>query len=180
MVSEDFELIKRRSGEQYIEHLWGTAVIGLIWKDETDYKSVISDLHHDSVEDVDMTLAVLRQTFGRRVAATVAGQTKPPLPEQGAMKQSVYDELCSFLIFEHVKQAGIHAMRGKCRDRLHNLLTLWGSPKKKLNEIKETLQFMLPIAIHIDYLWQEISLACAEQLERLSTDDTKLEWGGVK
>lgn len=173
MASEDFSATVRHTGEEYIEHPRSVAIIGMKYCGERDYKSVIADLLHDSVEDTQRTLIEIRQTFGRRVAQTVAGQTKPPLPEQGSMEKEQYDELCSRIIFEHLVAHGIHPMRGKCRDRLHNMITLWGTPEKKLAKIKETLEFMLPISININYLWPELTMATAEQLERLSVDDTQ-------
>ncbi len=172
MVSEDFANTRRHTGEEYVEHPRSVSIIGLMYCGEKDPKSIISDLLHDSVEDTERTIEMIRQTFGRRVAHTVAGQTKPPLPEQGSMKKEQFDELCSRIIFEHLIAYGIHPMRGKCRDRFHNLITLWGPPEKKLAKIKESLEFMLPVAININYLWPELTMATAEQLERLSVDDT--------
>lgn len=173
MITDGFAHIRRRTGEEYVEHQRSVAVIGLVYCGEKDHISVLSDLLHDSVEDTEATLALLRHKFGRLVATTVAGQTKPPFPERGSMSISDHKELCSRLTFEHLQRYGSRSMRGKCRDRLHNMLTLWGKPDKKLDKIRETLEFMMPISIHVDYLWQELTMATAEQLERLSVDDTE-------
>lgn len=173
MISEGFVDIRRHTGEEYVEHQRSVAVIGLVYCGEKDHISVLSDLLHDSVEDTEATPSLLRRKFGRTVANTVVGQTKPAFPEQGDMSVADHKELCSRLTFEHLQRYGARSMRGKCRDRLHNMLTLWGTPLKKLDKIRETLEFMMPISIHVDYLWQELTMATAEQLERLSVDDTE-------
>lgn len=173
MVAEGFAGIRRHTGEGYDEHPRAVAIIGLLHCGEKNHKAVISDLLHDSVEDTDATVSLIRKRFGRGVAFTVKGQSKPPVPIQGDMKTEDYIEICSRIIFNYVRQHGPLAMRGKCRDRLHNMLTLWGSPEKKLQKIKETIEFVLPISIQVNYLWPELMLATAEQLERLGIDDTK-------
>jgi (p)ppGpp synthase/HD superfamily hydrolase len=137
-----------------------------------DARIIAADILHDTVEDTSVTRELIRELYGRKVAHIVEGVTKPPLPEQGDMNKAAYDEICGQIIFKHVRDSGVECMGAKCRDRLHNMLTLWGDSDKKLRKIRETVQFVMPISIHTDYLWKELTMATSEQLARLHIDDT--------
>jgi (p)ppGpp synthase/HD superfamily hydrolase len=177
-IVEDFRDIRRHTGEEYVIHQRSVAVIGIMYSNIRDHRKIIADLLHDTPEDVSavspaQSIINIREAYGRKVAHIVEGMTKPVLPQQGEMDKSSFDEVCGQIIFKHVREFGRDCMMAKCRDRLHNMMTLWGNSEKKLRKIRETLQFVLPIAIHVDYLWQELSVATAEQISRLHIDDTK-------
>jgi (p)ppGpp synthase/HD superfamily hydrolase len=172
-IMSDFHHIRRHTGEEYVVHQRSVAVIGMMYSRIRDPRIIVADLLHDTIEDIEgTTLADMRTRYGRKVAHIVSGMTKPPLPEQGLMDKAAYDETCSQIIFKHVRDHGKDCMKAKCRDRLHNMLTLWSDSDKKLRKIKETVQFVLPISIHVDYLWRELTMATSEQLARLHIDDT--------
>ncbi len=171
-IEKDFDGIPRDSGEDYVVHQRSVAVIGMMHSRIQDHRIIIADLLHDSVEDVaGVELSHISEQYGRKVAHIVEGMTKPPLPEQGPMEKAAYDEICGQIIFKHVRDFGPACMEAKCRDRLHNMLTLWGDSEKKLRKIRETVQFVTPISIHVDYLWQELMVATSEQLARLHVND---------
>ena len=173
-ITEDFRDVRRHTGEKYEVHQRSVAVIDMIYCGNRDHRDICADLMHDTPEDVpEVTFADVSAAYGKKVAHDVKGVTKPPLPLQGGLSSAEYDEVCSQIIFKHVRDFGEGSIRLKCRDRLHNMLTLWGDSDKKLRKIRETIQYMLPLSIRADYLWKELTLATAEQLERLHIDDTK-------
>jgi (p)ppGpp synthase/HD superfamily hydrolase len=174
-IMDDFHHIRRHTGEEYVVHQRSVAVIGMMYSGIRDPRIIVADLLHDTIEDIEgSTLTNMRASYGRKVAHIVGGMTKPSLPEQGQMGRAAYNEICSQIIFKHVRDHGADNMKAKCRDRLHNMLTLWGDSNKKLSKIKETVQFVLPISIHVNYLWSELTMATSEQLARLHVDDTKV------
>ncbi len=174
-ITEDFRDVRRHTGEKYEVHQRAVAVINMIYCGNHDHREICSDLLHDTPEDVpEVTFADIRSGYGKKVAHDVEGVTKPPLPLQGDLSDAKYDEVCSQIIFKHVRDFGEGSVRLKCRDRLHNMLTLWGDSEKKLRKIRETLQFMHPLSVRADYLWQELTMATSEQLARLHIDDTRV------
>jgi (p)ppGpp synthase/HD superfamily hydrolase len=174
-ITEDFRDVRRHTGEKYEVHQRSVAVIDMIYCGNRDHRDICSDLMHDTPEDVpEVTFADVRVAYGKKVARDVEGVTKPPLPLQGGLSDAEYDEVCSQIIFKHVRDFGAGSIRLKCRDRLHNMLTLWGDSEKKLRKIQETIQYMLPLSIRAGYLWQELTMATSEQLARLHVDDTQV------
>lgn len=174
-IVEDFQGVRRHTGEQYVVHQRSVAVIGMMHSRIRDHRIIAADLLHDTVEDVEeATMSRIRDDYGRKVAYVVEGMTKPELPEQGALSDELFEDVCSQIIFKHVREHGIDCVKAKTRDRLHNMLTLWGSSEKKLKKIKETIQFLQPLSIRADYLWQELTMATSEQLARLHVDDTQV------
>lgn len=174
-IEEDFQNISRHTGEEYVVHQRSVAVIGMLYSGIKDHRTIIADLLHDTCEDVPhVKFSHIRNDYGYKVVRIVEGMTKPELPEQGKMDKAAYDEICGQIIFNHVREFGVDCMAAKCRDRLHNMLTLWGDSDKKLRKIRETVQFVMPISIHIDYLWKELTMATSEQLARLHIDDTQI------
>ncbi len=172
-ITNDFRDVRRHTGEKFEVHQRSVAVIDLLYCGNRDHRDICSDLLHDTPEDVpEVTFEDIRISYGRKVARNVEGVTKPRLPEQGGMKDEDYEEICSQIIFRHVRDFGPGSIQLKSRDRLHNMLTLWGMSQKKLRKIRETIQFMIPLSISGDYLWKELTMATSEQLSRLHIDDT--------
>jgi (p)ppGpp synthase/HD superfamily hydrolase len=170
---EDFKGVRRHTGEKYEAHPRAVAIIDMLYCGERDHRIICADLLHDTPEDVpNVTFKDIRCQYGKKTAHLVEGVTKPTLPEQGGMDKHNYDEVCGNIIFGHVLKFGSESIRLKCRDRLHNMLTLWGTSEKKLSKIRETSRLLLPHSIQEDYLWQELTLATAEQVARLHVDDT--------
>ena len=173
-IINDFKGVRRHTGEEYVVHQRSVAVIGMMYSDIKDHRLIAADILHDTPEDVEeVTFSDIRKQYGKKVAHIVQGMTKPELPEKGKLSQQQYDEICGQIIFAHVQKFGPECVQGKCRDRLHNMFTLWGDSSKKLRKISETVQFVLPISIHANYLWRELTMATSEQLARLHVDDTQ-------
>lgn len=135
--------MKRKTGEPYIIHPIevGKIVVKEIGLGVT---SVICALLHDVVEDnEDISLEVINNKFGEKVASIVDGLTKIPtvssnkLNEQAAtfrkMLMSIPQDLRVILI--------------KLADRLHNMRTLEGmSENRQMVKAGETLYVYAPLA----------------------------------
>ena len=67
---------RKGSGIPYIVHPVGVAML-LMEAGEHDPELLAAALLHDTLEDAGVTEELLRETFGARVAATVAGASEP-------------------------------------------------------------------------------------------------------
>ncbi len=162
---------RRLSGGSYMNgHLVPTAVLMLEYWQILDAELVATALTHDSLEDFPETVSreLLAKIFTPRVSRLTYGATKPPL--NGRAKNSV---AYSHAIISRVEAHGPDCVFLKCNaDRLHNMLTLWGTPAKKRWKIWETEQYFLPLARRFAFPTDELALAIAEQRQRLNIDDT--------
>lgn len=162
---------RRLSGGSYMNgHLVPTAVLLLEYWQVQDAELIATALTHDSLEDFPETVTrtQIAQLFSPKVARLTFGATKPPL--NGRAKNSV--AYCHAVI-SRVEAHGRECVFLKCNaDRLHNMLTLWGTPTKKRWKLWETEQYFLPLARRFQLPTEELSLAIAEQRQRLNVDDT--------
>jgi (p)ppGpp synthase/HD superfamily hydrolase len=169
--AELFANITRLSGGSYMDgHLVPVAVLLLEYWLVLDAEMIAAALSHDSLEDfpgvVSRQLITKQQT--PEVSRLVFGVTKPPL--KGRSKNSV---AYSHAIISRVEAYGRDCVFLKCdADRLHNMLTLWGAPVKKRWKLWETEQYFLPLAKRFNLPTAELSMAIAEQRNRLHIDDT--------
>ena len=74
VASEAHKNQKRKSGEPYIIHPLGVAII--LADLELDKETIVAGLLHDIVEDTGITMEQLRAEFGDEVAELVDGVTK--------------------------------------------------------------------------------------------------------
>ena len=132
----------RRSGEPYITHPVGAALI--LAKMRLDYQSIMATLMHDVFEDTNIKRETLLQKFGPEVTALVEGVTKLTQIkfETRAEAQAEYFRK---MVLAMVKD--IRVIVVKLADRLHNMQTLDAMPAIKTRRIaKETLEIYAPIA----------------------------------
>jgi len=135
--------MRRKSGEPYIMHPLAVAQIcaseiGL------GTTSMICALLHDTVEDTDITLDFVRQTFGEKVASIIDGLTKI---------SGVFDQQDKSMQAENFKKMlltlsdDVRVILIKLADRLHNMRTLDSmSPKSQLKIASETQYVYAPLA----------------------------------
>lgn len=165
-----FADVKRDSGGSYMEgHLVPVAVLMLEYWQVLDPELIAAALTHDAKEDFKkiVTRAIIAQKLTERVAYLVCGMSKPPL--KGRDKQS---EAFSHAIISRVAAHGFDCVFLKCNaDRLHNMLTLFGTSAKKRWKIWETEEYFLPLARRFEIPTDELQLAIAEQKKRLHIDD---------
>jgi GTP diphosphokinase / guanosine-3',5'-bis(diphosphate) 3'-diphosphatase len=133
----------RASGEPYVTH---PLEVAHIYAEEMamDDVSVAAALLHDVIEDTDVTLAFLRDTFGDTLAHLVDGLTKigsvTPASREGGQAENVRKLMLSMA-------QDIRVILVKFADRLHNMRTLGALSEAKQKKIAaETIELYAPLA----------------------------------
>jgi GTP diphosphokinase / guanosine-3',5'-bis(diphosphate) 3'-diphosphatase len=150
----------RRSGEPYIAHPLGVAMIladlGL------DDVTIAAALLHDAVEDTSLTTSDLESDFGTDVATIVDGVTKLDRLQFDSKEAQQSATLRKMLV---AMAKDIRVLLIKLADRLHNMRTIASLPDAKQRRIaQETLDIYAPLAHRLgiaDVKWQLEDLAFA-------------------
>lgn len=131
---------KRHSGEPYITH--PVAVAQILADLGIGAKTIAAALLHDTVEDTDYSLDLLRVDFGEEIAMLVDGVTKLDKVTYGDSAQA---ETVRKMIVAMSKD--IRVLVIKLADRLHNART-WGfvSNESAVRKAQETLEIYTPLA----------------------------------
>jgi len=131
---------KRKSGEPYITH--PVAVAQILADLGIGAKTLAAALLHDTVEDTDYNLEMLRRDFGDEIAMLVDGVTKLDKVKYGDSAQA---ETVRKMIVAMSKD--IRVLVIKLADRLHNART-WGFVEEKsaTRKAQETLEIYAPLA----------------------------------
>jgi guanosine-3',5'-bis(diphosphate) 3'-pyrophosphohydrolase len=131
---------KRKSGEPYITH--PVAVAQILADLGIGTKTLAAALLHDTVEDTDYTLDMLRHDFGDEVAMLVDGVTKLDKLKYGDSAQA---ETVRKMVVAMSKD--IRVLVIKLADRLHNART-WGFVEETsaTRKAQETLEIYAPLA----------------------------------
>jgi GTP diphosphokinase / guanosine-3',5'-bis(diphosphate) 3'-diphosphatase len=167
LIERAFELARdahaeqvRRSGEPYITHPLGVALIlaGLGLDDVT----IAAALLHDAVEDTSVTVEQIERELGAEVAAIVDGVTKLDRIQFDTKEQQQAATLRKMLV---AMAKDIRVLLIKLADRLHNMRTIASLPEFKQRRIaQETLDIYAPLAHRLgiaDMKWQLEDLAFA-------------------
>jgi guanosine-3',5'-bis(diphosphate) 3'-pyrophosphohydrolase len=130
----------RRSGEPYITH--PVAVAQILADLGIGPKTLAAALLHDTVEDTDYSLDMLRDDFGDEIAMLVDGVTKLDKLKYGDSAQS---ETVRKMVVAMSKD--IRVLLIKLADRLHNART-WGfvDSESAARKARETLEIYAPLA----------------------------------
>ena len=137
----------RKTGEPYIIH--PLAVMKILEEWNMDEDTIIAGILHDTVEDTNLTLKEIEDTFGKDVAFLVNGVTKLGKARAGMKDLDEYlpktgDNLLKLLI---ATGQDIRVLIIKLADRLHNLRTLGALPPEKQKKIaRESLEVFAPLA----------------------------------
>jgi guanosine-3',5'-bis(diphosphate) 3'-pyrophosphohydrolase len=150
----------RRSGEPYITHPLGVAMIladlGL------DDVTIAAALLHDAVEDTTVTAEDIARDFGPQVAVIVDGVTKLDRLQFDSKEAQQAATLRKMLV---AMAKDIRVLLIKLADRLHNMRTIASLPELKQRRIaQETLDIYAPLAHRLgiaDVKWQLEDLAFA-------------------
>jgi guanosine-3',5'-bis(diphosphate) 3'-pyrophosphohydrolase len=131
---------KRRSGEPYITH--PVAVAQILADLGIGPKTLAAALLHDTVEDTDYSLDLLRHDFGDEIAMLVDGVTKLDKLKYGDSAQA---ETVRKMVVAMSKD--IRVLVIKLADRLHNART-WGfvPTESATRKAQETLEIYAPLA----------------------------------
>ena len=137
----------RKTGEPYIIHPLAVKKILEEWGMDED--TVIAGVLHDTVEDTELSLKEIEDTFGKDVAFLVNGVTKLGKARSGMKDLDEYlpetgDNLLKLLI---ATGQDVRVLIIKLADRLHNLRTLSALPPAKQQKIaRESLEVFAPLA----------------------------------
>lgn len=160
LARKEFRGVIRYSGEPYFYHKLAVAVILMEYLEIQDDPNLIAAaLVHDLLEDIKgWSKKALAARLNDDVATLVLAVTKP--------NENLYQNKVQFkrAVFSKVRLCGLRAITLKVADRLHNMITLWCSPEKAVEKTHETLLYVLPMAVEVNVLWRELTVACAEEL----------------
>lgn len=132
----------RRSGEPYIFHPLGVAVILADLK--LDLDTIITALLHDTVEDTSVTLEQIEKEFGATVAGLVDGVTKISKMNFRNTHEKQGENIRKMIM---AMGKDVRVILVKLADRLHNMRTLSHMPPHKQQRIAfETLDIYAPLA----------------------------------
>jgi len=145
------ELQKRHSGEPFIIHPVEVAIILADLRMDRD--TIVAGLLHDTVEDTQVTLNTIEQSFGTAVRRIVEGETKvSKLPKMADISIDRQAENLRQLFIAMTEDWRIIIV--KLADRLHNMRTLQYMKQSKRHKIaKETLDIFAPLAHRLG-MWQ--------------------------
>lgn len=144
-VKDKHEGQKRKSGEPYIHHLIEVAYI--LAQLQAGPATIIAGLLHDVVEDTDVPIEEIEQTWGKDIASIVDSVTKIQ-----RLKLSRRGDDSSFVYEDHRKiflgmAKDIRVIIIKLADRLHNMRTLdYLAPDRQKVIANETMEVFAPIA----------------------------------
>ncbi|MCB0703773.1 MAG: bifunctional (p)ppGpp synthetase/guanosine-3',5'-bis(diphosphate) 3'-pyrophosphohydrolase [Saprospiraceae bacterium] len=132
---------RRKTGEPYILH---PIEVARICAEELGLgpTAIVCALLHDVVEDTDVTLAQLEETFGERIARIVDGLTKLDSSYNSESPQAEnFKKVLSTLVDD------VRVILIKMADRLHNMRTIGSMPRhKQLKIAAETSYIYAPLA----------------------------------
>ena len=133
--------VRRKSGEPYIMHPLGVAMIA-VKELGLGKTSAIAALLHDVVEDTDYTVEDISNLFGPKIATIVDGLTKIT----GVMDKDTSQQAESFRKMILTLSDDVRVILVKIADRLHNMRTLASMPEHKRVKIaSETLYVYAPL-----------------------------------
>ena len=150
----------RRSGEPYISHPLGVALIladlGL------DDVTIAAALLHDAIEDTALTKDGVDEQFGAEVSAIVDGVTKLDRLQFESREAQQAATMRKMLV---AIAKDIRVLLIKLADRLHNMRTIASLPEaKQLRIAQETMDIYAPLAHRLgigDVKWQLEDLSFA-------------------
>lgn len=132
----------RISGDPYISHPIAVAMI--LVELGMDTSSVCAALMHDVVEDTEITLEYLTQTFDSTVSHLVDGVTKIGKIPLSTKEQQQAENIRKMLL---AMSEDVRVIIIKLADRLHNMRTLgFMKPQKQRDKSLETIEIYAPIA----------------------------------
>jgi guanosine-3',5'-bis(diphosphate) 3'-pyrophosphohydrolase len=133
---------QRRSGEDFIVHPWGVAMICAELR--RDDQTIAAALLHDTVEDTDAELDDIRSEFGDVIAKLVDGVTKLTRIQFQSREQAEAENYRKLIVAMAEDERVIMI---KLADRLHNMRTIeYLGKQKQVQKAKEALDVYAPLA----------------------------------
>jgi (p)ppGpp synthase/HD superfamily hydrolase len=154
---------KRKSGEPYYSHPLEVAYMISDYKLKTDV--IVASILHDIIEDTEVTVRMIFDNFGQRIAEMVDRLTRD---RPDGSKLSIEEILNNAY---HLKDKEVLLI--KLFDRLHNMQTIGVKIlDKQIQESKETLNNFITLAMYLENITLEktISYLC----HQISSDQKKI------
>ena len=154
---------KRKSGDPYVVHCIDVANILIDWN--MDVTTIAGALLHDTVEDTDITVEKIRESFGDDVAFLVDGVTKV---DNIIFKSEEHKQAENFIKLFISLAKDLRVIIIKFADRLNNMQTIEHlAPKKRKEIATETKEIFVPLAHRLGMAslkWQleDLSLKCLD------------------
>jgi GTP pyrophosphokinase len=151
----------RMSGEPYVTH--PMAVAQILADLGMDTTTLVAALLHDTVEDTDYTLDLLREDFGDEVAHLVDGVTKFDKGHFGAIAEA--ETIRKMIV---AARRDVRVLVIKLADRLHNMRTLDArSPASRARIAGSTREVLIPLCdrLGIQVFKRELEDVVLEYLE---------------
>ena len=133
----------RESGEPYFTHPLHVACLLAEMRLDTD--TLVTALMHDTVEDCNVTLQDIRDSFGDSVAMLVDGVTKLSRLELQSVDTKQAENFRKFVL---AVGKDIRVLLVKLADRTHNMQTInaVSNPDKRRRIATETMEIYAPLA----------------------------------
>ncbi|MBR4438285.1 MAG: bifunctional (p)ppGpp synthetase/guanosine-3',5'-bis(diphosphate) 3'-pyrophosphohydrolase [Bacteroidales bacterium] len=148
-ANEAHKGVRRRSGEPYIIHPIAVAKI-VVQEIGLGYKSIVTALLHDVVEDTEYTVEDVERLFGAKIASLVDGLTKIKSAMDTKMEGGKEQTTLQAENFKRILLTlndDVRVILIKLADRLHNLRTIESMPERKQDKIlSETMYIFIPLA----------------------------------
>src|SRR5256884_4969041 len=133
---------QRRSGEAFIRHPWGAAMI--LAELRQDEQTIAAALLHDVVEDTETEIDEVRTEFGDEIAQLVEGVTKLTRLHFQGREQAEAENYRKMIV---AMAQDVRVILIKLADRLHNMRTIeYLGKQKQIQKAKETLEVYAPLA----------------------------------
>ena len=165
----------RRSGEPYIAHPLGVALV--LARLGLDDVTLAGALLHDSVEDTKVTLEDVEAGFGAEIARIVDGVTKLDRLQFDSKEAQQAATLRKMLV---AMAKDIRVLLIKLADRLHNMQTIASLPEAKQRRIaQESLDVYAPLAHRLgiaDVKWQLEDLSFAVLYPKRYAEIEQMVW----
>jgi (p)ppGpp synthase/HD superfamily hydrolase len=162
-VVETHDKGHRDNGDKLKSHEFAMFSIALVYCGIRDLSILLAILLHDMIEDYPEIWSpwLVGDRYGQKVKKIVLSVTKPDKRRYSSLEE--FD----IATFKLVRQGGKEGVLVKCIDRLHNMLTLYGSHQKMLAKTLQTIQYVLPMSAEHKFLTFELVAAVTEQMSRL-------------
>src|SRR3989344_9353246 len=140
---------KRDEGVRYFEHCREVALL-LVKYGPSNPEEIVVGFLHDIYEDQFVPRGMVKKLFGQEVneALKILSHEKPFYKRHGKIDKTSEDKK---EYFDLIRQGSLLMKRVKLADRLNNMETLqFCTKEKQLRKIKETRDYILPIAEETD------------------------------